>query len=112
MEAKDRTLIYNGLAETLASIHSVNIDQPGMASGVICRTIFHSIIDSLFGFFSALTDYGKHTGFFARQVKTWTMQSQASIAAPPGKHSSGVAYESDAWKRPLRDAALSHERNV
>eukprot|EP00123_Amoebidium_parasiticum_P016212 comp23337_c0_seq1/m.38473 comp23337_c0_seq1/g.38473 ORF comp23337_c0_seq1/g.38473 comp23337_c0_seq1/m.38473 type:complete len:1053 (-) comp23337_c0_seq1:121-3279(-) len=55
-----RQEIYAAQIGVLAQLHDVDINKAG------------------------LQDYGKHSDYFGRQIKTWTLQSQASIAPKPG----------------------------
>jgi acyl-CoA dehydrogenase family protein 10 len=60
VDPADRAAIYDAVAAALAAIHNVDIGQPGLA------------------------DYGRHDDYFARQIRTWAQQSQASVSPPPG----------------------------
>jgi acyl-CoA dehydrogenase family protein 10 len=83
-EAASRRDIYDAIVRTLASIHDVRIDQPGMSSGMGYHAWLPTRYNKGHGPDAGLKDFGKHEGYFERQVKTWTKQSQASIMAPPG----------------------------
>ncbi|WP_326837560.1 phosphotransferase family protein [Amycolatopsis rhabdoformis] len=81
--AADRVALTDALVDGLAALHSVDPDEVG------------------------LTDYGRPTGFAARQVRTWTRQWDSArthdvpavteLAARLGKH---------AWTEPARPAIV------
>jgi len=54
LDAESRKKVYTAMNKTIAKIHSVDVTEAGIA------------------------DYGKHEGYVARQVKTWSRQYEAS----------------------------------
>lgn len=58
LEPAQRTRVHHGLIDAMAALHAVDVDRVGLA------------------------DFGKHADYFARQVRLWRRQSEASTDTP------------------------------